>query len=125
VSSLVIEAAERHRELVELERTLMRELHSTVFGYAYKMAVLLSALINALAPLLGSLAVVAPVLLADKIGMELAVTLSALAGFAELAALGAYLGSLSQGSVLKYAAALLCAGLAVMAATMLLGSTGG
>lgn len=58
----------------------MRELRGTVFGYARRLAALLSSLINAAASALGSLVAAAPVLAAEIVGLQVAVALSTLAG---------------------------------------------
>lgn len=125
ISSYLAEIAERRREIAELERALLKKLRGTIFGYTFELAALLSALINAVAPALGMLAVTAPVLAADRIGLQAAVALSAFVGIAALSVLGAYLARLSGTSVLKYSAAMVGAGFAVALVTVLLGALGG
>ncbi len=121
VSSLLVEMAERHRELAELERVMMRGLHGTVLGYARKLAVFLSALANSVGAVVGTLTVVAPMLAADAVGFGASAASAVAVGFAELLALGVYLARTSGASALKYAAAMLGAGLALVAATLLMG----
>ncbi|MEM2186295.1 MAG: hypothetical protein QXT37_04950 [Thermofilaceae archaeon] len=125
VSSYLTEVAERRRELIEMEKALLRKLSGTIFGYTFELAALLSALVNAIAPALGMLVVIAPVLAADAIGLQAAVALSALVGLAALSVLGAYLAKISGTSVIKYSAAMVGAGFAVAGVTVLLGSLGG
>ncbi|MEM1930367.1 MAG: hypothetical protein QXH81_10385, partial [Thermofilaceae archaeon] len=125
VSSYLTEVAERRRELIEMEKALLRKLSGTIFGYTFELAALLSALVNAIAPALGMLVVIAPVLAADAIGLQAAVALSALVGLAALSVLGAYLAKISGTSAIKYSAAMVGAGFAVAGVTVLLGSLGG
>lgn len=125
VGSFLAEVAEREKEIIELEKALLKKLDGTVFSYAYGLAALFSALMNAVAPALGSLAVIAPLLLVSAMGLQTAVTFSVLASFTALLTLGAYLARGSGANMVKYAVAMACTGLAVAGVTILLGSLGG
>jgi predicted membrane protein (TIGR00267 family) len=113
VSALLTEAAEQRRELEELERALMRKLDDTLLEKSRLLSVVLSALINATAPLAGVLVVAAPLWdpLATVLGGASAWVSLALA-LASLFSLGLVLGGLNRLS-LGYGAAFLAAGLIV------------
>jgi predicted membrane protein (TIGR00267 family) len=93
----VSEAAERERELQELERALVRDLEDTAHGAAARLVPLLIAAVNGLAPLLMALVVITPLWLVDA-GVSLPLgplESSIVVAFATLFLLGAFLGSIS------------------------------
>jgi predicted membrane protein (TIGR00267 family) len=96
-SAYVSEAAERERELLELERALVRDLADTDHGHAARLLPLLIAAVNGLAPLLIALVIICPLWLTQA-GLTLPLppleTSIALA-FAVLFLLGAFLGTVS------------------------------
>jgi predicted membrane protein (TIGR00267 family) len=96
-SAYVSEAAERERELLELERALARDLGNTAHGSAARLVPLLIAAVNGLAPLLMALVVIAP-LWAVEAGIDLPLgplESSIVVAFATLFLLGTFLGSIS------------------------------
>ena len=96
-SAYVSEAAERERELLELEQALGHDLSDTDHGHAARLLPLLIAAVNGLAPLLISLVIISPLGLAHAGFMlpfpplEASVALA----FAMLFLLGTFLGTVS------------------------------
>ncbi len=96
-SAYVSESAERKRELLELERALVRDLEDTAHGTAARLVPLLIAAVNGLAPLLMALVVITPLWLVDA-GVSLPLgplESSIVVAFATLFLLGIFLGSIS------------------------------
>jgi predicted membrane protein (TIGR00267 family) len=96
-SAYVSEAAERERELLELEQALGRDLANTDHGHAARLLPLLIAAVNGLAPLLIALVIIAPLGLAQG-GLMLPfppLETSIGLAFAVLFLLGAFLGTVS------------------------------
>ncbi|MFC1513205.1 hypothetical protein ACFL5J_02030 [Thermodesulfobacteriota bacterium] len=65
-SAYLSEKAEREKELRELEQALLHDLSESDYGQASRYLPLLVALVNGLAPLLLSLLIIAPLLLAEQ-----------------------------------------------------------
>ncbi|MBM4464035.1 MAG: hypothetical protein FJ014_00445 [Chloroflexi bacterium] len=116
------EAAERKRELDDLESHTLTDLSMTKIGLASRVAVIVVALVNALAPFLAALVVLLPFffsnLLADivlsyyvSLGMALAV----------LFAIGVFLGSVSQESLIISGLKMIGAGLVSILLSYFLG----
>jgi predicted membrane protein (TIGR00267 family) len=96
-SAYVSEAAERERELLELEQALVRDLADTDHGHAARLLPLLIAAVNGLAPLLIALVIICPLWLAHA-GLKLPLPpleTSITLAFAVLFLLGAFLGTVS------------------------------
>lgn len=114
VSALLTETAEQRRELLELEKALMRKLSGTLIERSMLLSAVLAAFVNALAPLAGVLVVALPLWepVAAALGPRTAAMLSIASGLASLFALGLALKGLSRSSI-GYGAAFLASGVAV------------
>jgi predicted membrane protein (TIGR00267 family) len=96
-SAYVSEAAEREKELLELEQALVRDLADSDHGHAARLLPLLIAAVNGLAPLLIALVIISPLWLAQA-GLVLPLPpleASIALAFAILFLLGAFLGTIS------------------------------
>jgi predicted membrane protein (TIGR00267 family) len=96
-SAYVSEAAEREQELLELEQALVHDLADTDHGHSARLAPLLVAAANGLAPLLIALVIISPLWLAQAgLVLPLPPLDAAIAlAFATLFLLGAFLGTIS------------------------------
>jgi predicted membrane protein (TIGR00267 family) len=96
-SAFVSEAAERQKELAELERAMMADLSGSAHGTAARLVPVMIAIVNGLAPLAISLIIIAPLWLAS-IGLRLPWSpydMSLVTAFAVIFGLGAFLGRMS------------------------------
>jgi predicted membrane protein (TIGR00267 family) len=96
-SAYISEAAEREKELKELERSLIKDLEDTAQGKAARLVPLMVALVNGLAPLSLSLLIILPLLLENS-GVNLPfLPLESSIGIAffVIFLLGAFLGKIS------------------------------
>jgi predicted membrane protein (TIGR00267 family) len=96
-SAYVSEAAERERELKELERALVDDLGDSAHGWAARLVPVLIAAVNGMAPLLIALVIITPLWLVAA-GLELApgpLQWSIALAFLCLFLLGIFLGSVS------------------------------
>lgn len=116
------EAAERKRELAELERAALTDLGQTRIGRASRVAVLIVALVDGLAPFVAALIVLIPLFAAGvfgnilvSYGLALALALVGLFG------LGVFLGRVSGRSLVGYGLRTLVAGIVSIALSLLLG----
>ena len=98
-SAYISEAAERKKELQELERAMLAELNDSAHAMAAKLAPIYIALVNGLAPLLFSLLITLPLWLAYwGLPLPLSPYDAALAfGFCLIFLLGIFLGRISGG----------------------------
>lgn len=121
--TLLTEFAERARELEELERAMLKDLTPTIYGRALRLAAFAAAIVDALAPAAGALAVAAPVALSSMrlVSFPTAVALSVATGLLMLFTLGYYLGKIAEGKPLLYGAVMVGAGVLVSVAVTLLG----
>lgn len=117
------EEAERKRELVELERAALTDLGQTRIGRASRVAVLIVALVDGLAPFVAALIVLIPFFSTGLLGnilvgygLGLALALMGLFG------LGAFLGRVSGRSLVGYGLRTLVAGVVSIALSLLLGA---
>jgi predicted membrane protein (TIGR00267 family) len=119
------ETAERQRELVELERLSFTDQRKTKIGRASRMAVVIVALVDGLAPCLAALVVLIPLFVARLIGNILvSYALSLALALLSLFGLGMFLGRISGRSLIGYGLRTLVAGLASIALSFLLDRTG-
>lgn len=119
------EAAERQRELVELERLSFTDLTRTKIGRASRMAVVVVALVDGLAPCLAALVVLIPLFVAALIGnILISYVLSLALALLSLFGLGMFLGRISGRSLIGYGLRTLVAGLVSIALGFLLDRTG-
>lgn len=72
-SAYISEAAERRRELLQLQDAMMTDLRQSAYGDAARWVPMLIALVNGLAPLLISLLIISPLWLA-QLGVALPVS---------------------------------------------------
>jgi hypothetical protein len=93
-SAMLVEYSELQKELNELEKALFRDLDGTHIARAKMATALMNALVNAVAPMLGALAVLFPILLSSfgLIGFSQGFMLSLLLSVLSLFLLGVYLG---------------------------------
>jgi predicted membrane protein (TIGR00267 family) len=121
------ESAERGRELAELERISLTDLSGTKISRAGQVAVVVVSLVDGLSPLLSSLIVLLPFLIAPLIGnILISYALSLVVGLIALFGLGMFLGHISERSLVGYGLRTVIAGLIAVAISFLLpnGSTG-
>jgi predicted membrane protein (TIGR00267 family) len=96
-SAYISEAAEREKELKELERSLIKDLEGTAQSKAARVVPLLVALVNGLAPFSLALLIILPLLVAGA-GSQLPISplvLSIIIAFSLIFLLGAFLGKIS------------------------------
>ncbi len=116
------EAAERKRELNELERQTMTNLSKTSIGRASRVAVITVALVDGLSPFFAALVVLTPFFFAGLFPNITWVYYSALGlALVTLFALGLFLGRISRENMIMYGLKTIIAGLASMGISFLLG----
>lgn len=117
------EAAERKRELAELERASLTDLGQTRIGRASRVAVVIVALVDGLAPFVATLIVLTPFFATGLLGNILVSYALALAlALVGLFGLGAFLGHVSGRSLVGYGLRTLVAGIISIALGFLLGA---
>ncbi|MBC7263414.1 MAG: hypothetical protein H5T64_03540 [Chloroflexi bacterium] len=116
------ESAERKRSLDELEEYTLTDLTATRIGQAQRLAVIIVALVDGLAPLLAALFVLSPFFAAALLG-EITRMYYLSAGMAMLAlfGLGMLLGSISRESLVVSGLKMVGAGLVAVMVGLLLG----
>ena len=116
------EAAERRRDLVELEKTLLTDLDQTKIGRASRMAVVTVTLVDGLAPFAAALIVLTPLFAARLVGNVLvSYALSLAIALIGLFGLGMFLGYVSGRNLIGYGLRTVVAGLVSIALSFLLG----
>jgi len=116
------EAAERERELAELEKATLTDLKDTKIGRASRWAVVTVALVDGLAPCVSALIVLSPLFFVTLIGnVLLTYLISLVIALLSLFGLGLFLGHVSGHSLLVYGIRTLVAGLVSIALSFLLG----
>lgn len=117
------EAAERQRELAELERATLTNLANTKIGRASRSAVVIAALVDGLAPFAAALLALIPFFTAPLLGHILAsYILSLVIGLASLFGLGMFLGRISGHNLLVYGLRTVVAGVICIGLSFLLGT---
>jgi predicted membrane protein (TIGR00267 family) len=118
------EAAERRRELLELEGYTLTSLKETTLGQASRAAVLIVAIVDGLSPFLAALIVLLPFFFAPAFPEVRWIYITAL-GLAMLAlfGLGAFLGHVSRRNVAIYGLRTVVAGGISIAISLLLGGS--
>jgi len=116
------ETAERSRKLKRLERAMLNSMDDTVQWEAARFATAVTAIVDAISPLLASLCVLLPFALAEYgvVPISLAFYLSIVITLVLLLLLGAYLAYISDESVLRYGSRMLVVGMATAFACILL-----
>jgi len=116
------EAAERRRELAELENTMLTDLTQTKIGRASRLAVIIVALVDGLAPFAAALIVLIPLLAAPLVGnILISYALSMVVALLSLFGLGMFLGHISGHNLIGYGLRTLVAGLVSIALSFLVG----
>jgi len=115
------EKAETSRRMKELERAMLTDLKDTVIAEASKRHILKAAVIDGVSPAATTTLCLIPYILVLKnvLGFDAAFTLALGINLIILAALGAYLGRISERSLLYYAGVTIALGLVVAAVTVL------
>ena len=118
------EAAERRRELLELERYTLTDLGETSLGEASRMAVVIVALVDGLSPFLAALLVLTPFFF-PQVFPSLQWTYLTALGMALIAlfGLGAFLGHVSRRNVVIYGLRTVIAGGISILISLLLGGS--
>jgi len=122
-SAMLVEYSELQKEISELEKALFRDLDGTHIAKAKMVTALINALINAVAPILGALAVLFPILLTSLglIGFTQGFELSLLLSMFVLFLLGVYLGKNAGSKPIAYGIIMVLAGSATAIIAYLLG----
>jgi predicted membrane protein (TIGR00267 family) len=122
-SAMLVEYSELQKEIRELEKALFRDLDGTHIAKAKMVTALINALINAVAPILGALAVLFPILLTSLglIGFTQGFELSLLLSMFVLFLLGVYLGKNAGSKPIAYGIIMVLAGSATAIIAYLLG----
>ena len=116
------EAAER--ELTELERISLTDLGETKIGRASRLAVVIVALVDGLAPFVAALIVLIPLFAAPLIGnILISYALSLATALITLFGLGIFLGHISGRSLIGYGLRTVVAGVVSIALSFMLGAT--
>ncbi len=115
------EAAERERDLNELERASLTDLGRTKIGRASRMAVIIVALVDGLAPFGAALIVLIPLIATELLGSILvSYVLALVLALIGLFCLGAFLGHISGHSLVGYGLRTVTAGVISIALSFLL-----
>lgn len=115
------EAAERQRELAELERVLLVDQDDTKIGRASRLATITVAIVDGLAPFLAALLVLVPLFFAALVGDVVVVyALSMATALLSLFGLGMFLGHISKRSLIGYGFRTLIAGIVAIALNFVL-----
>jgi len=123
VGALITEKAEREKQVKELEKVLLTRLSGSVIDRAGKVATVLAAIVDSLAPALAALICASPFFLViyNVLPLNLAYNLSIVITLSFLFMLGLYLGKIAEGGKLRYGLYMLAAGLATSSLIVLLG----
>jgi predicted membrane protein (TIGR00267 family) len=115
------EAAERQRELDELEKVSLTNQNDTHIGRASRTAVVVVSIVDGLAPFLAALIVLIPLFFDPLIGnILISYGLAILVALFSLFSLGMFLGLVSGKSLLRYGLQTLLAGLVAIGINFLL-----
>lgn len=118
------EAAERQRELLELEELTLTDLHETGLGEASRAAVVIVALVDGLSPFLAALIVLIPFFVPQLFPTLRWTYLTALGlAMAALFGLGAFLGRVSRQNIAIYGFRTVIAGAISIVISLLLGAS--
>lgn len=116
------EAAERQRELLELESYTLTDLSETAVGEASRAAVVIVAVVDGLSPFLAALIVLIPFFIPQIFPTMQFVYLSAIIlALLVLFALGAFLGRVSSRNIIRYGLQTVVAGVISIVISLLLG----
>jgi predicted membrane protein (TIGR00267 family) len=106
------ESAERARELKQLEGAMLKSLEDSIYGKAYRFAIIMAALIDSLAPMLSAFISLIPLILAyiGIIPVASAAFISIALIFIMLFLLGVFLGAVSKENIMVSGIKMLFAG---------------
>lgn len=115
------EAAERQRELTELEKLSLVDQSDTKIGRASRLAVVIVAVVDGFAPFLAALVVLIPLFFAALVGSVMtSYILSGVVALLALFGLGMFLGQVSKRSLVGYGLRTLAAGIVAIALNFVL-----
>jgi len=117
------EKAERSRSLAELEESTLCNLRDTDIGHASTYATIVVSLVDGFSPFAAAVIAVSPFFLGDIIPIETAFYAAFALAFAELFALGMYLGAISRDRMVLSGIKMVTAGLVCVAMGYALGAT--
>lgn len=118
------EAAERRRELLELEEFTLSNLEETQVGEASRAAVVIVAVVDGLSPFLAALIVLIPFFIPQVFpSMDLTYYTAIGLALVTLFALGAFLGRISRRNILIYGLRTVVAGVISIGISLLLGAS--
>ena len=116
------EAAERQREILELEGYTLTDLQDTTLGKASRAAVVIVALVDGIAPFLAALIVLIPFFVPQIFPSLRWTYLTAIAlALISLFSLGAFLGHISRRNIASYGLRTVVAGAISIVISLLLG----
>lgn len=116
------EAAERRRDLAELEAHTLGDLSGSRVGRASRFAVIVVTVVDGTSPMLASVIVLSPFLIVSWLpDIGWAYRAALIVALAMLAALGGFLGHISRDNRLIYAVKTTVAGVIAIAASQLVG----
>lgn len=119
------EAAERRRELLELERSTLSDLGNTRIGEASRAAVIIVAIVDGVSPFLAALIVLIPFFIPQVFpSMDFTYMVAIGLALAALFGLGAFLGRVSRRNILLYGLRTVVAGIISIGISLLLGEGG-
>lgn len=119
------ETAERQRELTELEKACLVDQSDTKIGRASRLAVVIVAVVDGLAPFLAALVVLVPLFFASLVGSVMtSYLLSIVTALVALFGLGMFLGHVSKRSLIGYGLRTLVAGIVAIALNFVLDAPG-
>lgn len=118
------EAAERQRELLELEGHTLTDLHDTTLGKASRTAVVIVALVDGFSPFLAALIVLIPFFVPQLFpSLRWTYITSIALALISLFGLGAFLGHISRRNIAIYGLRTVIAGGISIVISLLLGGT--
>lgn len=123
VGALLVERAERTRDMNDLERHLFTDVRSSHFGTAMRISLVLLAIIDGSAPALAATFCLIPMILADWniVPPDFGLSASFVFGFFSLFVLGLLLGRISKENPWIHGVVTVAAGVAVMIIIFVLG----
>ncbi len=120
-AAYMTEKAETSRRMKELERAMLRDLEGTVIAEATKRHILQAAVIDGVSPAATTILCLIPYVLVLQgfLGFDTAFGVALGINLLILAALGAYLGRISERNILYYAGVTIGLGIVVASVTIL------
>lgn len=117
------EKAERSRALAELEESTLSNLKDTDIGHASTYATIVVSMVDGFSPFAAAVVAISPFFLGTAIRIEAAFYIAFALAFAELFALGAYLGAISRNKMILSGIKMVSAGIVCVAIGYALGAT--